>query len=221
MASVLPFDPAFRRRTPATARRAVAAPLARPTPLPRRAMRAVGSAAIGATPVIPETVLARRFFAAALLVAVVDLLAKALAVAVLPLGHLLGRGPIALMLAYNTGMAGGMSLGEHTRAINLVSTGIVVGLLVMLVPTLARIDRRSTAWLALVVGGGLGNLASLATSARGVVDFLVLRGGERAIVVNVADLAMWLGLALLARTGLALVREIRVKGGGAVVPVAR
>ncbi len=218
MASVLSFDLAFRRRTPAGARRAVAAPPVRPTPLPRRALRAVGSAAIGATPVISETALARRFFTAALLVATVDLLAKALAAAALPLGELLGRGPIALMLAYNTGTAGGMSLGVHTRAINLVSTGIVVGLLVMLVPTLARIDRRSTAWLALVVGGGLGNLASLATSSKGVVDFLVLRAGSHAIVVNVADLAMWIGLALLARTGLELVREIRLKGGAVAVP---
>ena len=220
MASVLPFDPAFRRRTPARAHRAVTTQPARPTPLPRRAMRAVGSAAIGATPVISETVLARRFFTAALLVALVDLLAKALAVAVLPLGELIGHGPIALMLAYNTGTAGGMSLGVHTRAINLVSTGLVVGLLIMLVPTLARIDGRSTARLALVVGGGLGNLASLATSRKGVVDFLTLRAGSHAIIVNVADLAMWIGLALLAQTGLALIREIRVKGATFAVPRA-
>lgn len=218
----LPFDAAFRR-TPAAARRAVAAltaPLggARPTPLPRRAMRAVGSAAIGATPVISEAALARRFFTAVLLVAVVDLLAKALAVAVLPLGDLLGRGPVALMLAYNTGVAGGMTLGAHTRAFNLVSTGLMVGLLVMLVPTLARIDRRSTARMALVVGGGFGNLISLATSGRGVVDFLVLRAGNNAIIVNVADLALWLGLALMARTGFELVRQVRARGAGAAVP---
>ena len=218
MASVLPFDPAFRRGTPASARRTVASPPMRPTPLPTRALRAVGSAAIGATPVISEATLARRFFTAALLVAVVDLLAKALAAMVLPVGELFGHGPIALMLAYNVGTAGGMSLGVHTRAINLVSTGLVIGLLVMLVPTLARIDRRSTARLALVVGGGIGNLASLATSSKGVVDFLVLRAGERAIVVNVADLAMWIGLALLARTGLTLLREIRIRGGAVAVP---
>lgn len=209
MASVLPFDPAFRRRTPAAARRVVAALPTRPTPLPRRAMRAVGSAALGSTPAIAEPVLARRFFTASLLVAVVDLLAKALAVAALPLDRLVGRGPVALMLAYNTGMAGGMSLGDHTRAINLVSTGVVVGLLVLLVPALAQIDRRSTARLALVVGGGLGNLASLATSSKGVVDFIVLRVGDRAMIVNVADLAMWGGLALLAGTGLELVKRIR------------
>ncbi len=217
MASVLPFDPAFRRRTPAVAHRAVSSSAPRPTPLPRRALRAVGSAAIGATPVISEAALARRFFTAALLVAVVDLLAKALAVAVLPLGQLYSRGPVGFYLAYNAGTAGGMSLGDHTRAINLVSTGIIVGLLVMLVPTLARIDRRSTARMALVVGGGLGNLASLATSPRGVVDFIALHLGDRAIVVNVADLAMWIGLALMARTGLELVRQMRLRGAGAHV----
>jgi lipoprotein signal peptidase len=220
MATVLSFEAALRR-TPAYARRAVSALTApvRPTPLPRRAMRAVGSAAIGATPVISEAALARRFFTAALLVAVVDLLAKAFAAAVLPLGELFGRGPVALMLAYNTGTAGGMSLGVHTRAINLASTGVIVGLLVMLVPTLARIDRRSTMRMALVVGGGLGNLASLATSSHGVVDFIVLRAGSNAIVVNVADLAMWLGLALLAGTGLELVRQMRARGAGAPVRI--
>lgn len=217
MASILQFDPTLRRRTPATARPTVAARPARPTPLPRRAMRAVGSAAIGETPVIAEPMLARRFFTATLLVALVDLIAKALAVAVLPVGQLLGRGPIAFMLAYNTGTAGGMSLGDHTRAINLASTGLVIGLLVMLVPTLARIDRRSTARLALVVGGGLGNLASLATSSKGVVDFLAFRVGDHAIIVNAADLAMWLGLALLGRTGLVLLQEIRLRGAGQII----
>lgn len=103
-------------------------------------------------------------------------------------------------------------LGAHTRALNLAATGIVVGLLVMLVPTLARIDRRSTVALALVAGGGLGNLVSLAVSPRGVEDFLAWHYAGGMVVVNVADLAMVAGFCLLGRTVGQLVRAVRAHG---------
>ena len=108
-------------------------------------------------------------------------------------------------------------LGAHTRALNLAATGLVVGLLVMLVPALARVDRRSTAALALVAGGGLGNLVSLAASARGVEDFLAWRHAGGAVVVNVADVAMFAGLALLGRTLWALAQAVRTHGPAARV----
>jgi len=222
MATVLPFDPAFRR-TP-RALRAVAArpaglPTARPrrdTPIPRRAARAVvgGVAAHAATRGgrLTERALAARFFPLALAVATVDLLTKTVATASLAEGAPRALGPLALQLVYNVGSAGGVMLGAHTRALSLAATGIVVGLLVMLVPALARVDRRSTAALALVAGGGLGNLASLATSARGVEDFLAWRHAHGAVVVNVADLAMLAGLLLLGRTLWQLARAVRAHG---------
>jgi lipoprotein signal peptidase len=102
--------------------------------------------------------------------------------------------------------------GAHTRALNLAATGLVVGLLVMLVPALARVDRRSTVALALVAGGGAGNLVSLAASARGVEDFLAWRHAHGAVVVNVADVAMAAGLLLLGRTLWQLARAVRTHG---------
>jgi lipoprotein signal peptidase len=133
-----------------------------------------------------ERALARRFFPLVGAVAAVDLLTKAAAAAALAGGAPRAVfGPFALQLVYNVGSAGGVMLGAHTRAVNLVATGLVVGLLVMLVPVLARVDRRSTAALALIAGGGAGNLVSLAGSARGVEDFLAWRhagrrrGGQR------------------------------------------
>jgi signal peptidase II len=225
MATVLPFDPAFRR-TPRAFRavtgrgtgRAVPPPrtVRRDTPIPRRAARAVvgGVAAHAAErgAQLSERALAARFFPLALAVAAADLLAKLVAVAALADGRPRALGPFALQLVYNAGSAGGVMVGEHTRALNLAATGVVVGLLVLLVPVLARVDRRSTAALALVAGGGLGNLASLATSAAGVEDFLAWRHAGGALIVNVADLAMAAGLVLLGRTAWQLVRAVRAHG---------
>jgi lipoprotein signal peptidase len=161
---------------------------------------------------LSERALARRFFPLAATAACVDLVTKMVADATLSDGVTRAFGPFALHLVHNVGSAGGVMLGAHTRAINLAATGIVVGLLVMLVPALARVDRRSTAALALVVGGGIGNLVSLATSAHGVEDFLAWQHTGGAIIVNVADLAMVAGFALLGRTLWQLARAVRVHG---------
>ena len=239
MATILPFDPAFRRTPPAMralraangpsrgpGRPAARAVPRRDTPIPRRAARAVAggvaahAAARGAR--LTERALAARFYPLALLVAAADLGTKLLAASTLADGAPRAAvGPFALQLVYNVGSAGGVLLGAHTRAINLAATGLVVGLLVMLVPALARVDRRSTAALALIAGGGIGNLVSLATSARGVEDFLAWRhaaGG--AVVVNVADLAMLAGLVLLGRTVWTLARAVREFGPRAKVGAA-
>jgi lipoprotein signal peptidase len=222
MATVLRFDPDFRR-TPrvvraVSARAGVMRPTAtrRDTPIPRRAARAVvgGVAAHAATrgARMSERALAVRFFPLAAAVACVDLLTKVLAASALSDGAPRTLGPFALQLVYNVGSAGGVMIGAHTRALNLAATGLVVGLLVMLVPALARVDRRSTAALALVVGGGIGNLVSLASSARGVEDFLAWRHATGALVVNVADLAVLAGLLLLGHTLWQLARAMHTHG---------
>ena len=172
-------------------------------------------------PAAEEGALARRFFPLALLVALVDLVTKALAVAWLAPGVTLGAAlPLRLHLVYNAASAGGVSLGEGTRTLNVAATGVVIGLLVMLVPALTRVDRRAPLALALVAGGGLGNLASLLGSAPGVPDFLAIPHAGGAWVVNVADLALLAGLLLLGRTVWAIVRAIRLQGAGHPVPVA-
>jgi lipoprotein signal peptidase len=223
MATVLPFDPAFRR-TPRAVRavagqRATAAARGRPrrdTPIPRRAMRAVAggvaahSAVRGAQ--VTDRALAARFVPVAAAVVCVDLTTKLVAAAALADGAPRALGPLALQLVYNVGSAGGVMLGAHTRALNFAATGLVVGLLVMLVPALARVDRRSTAALALVAGGGVGNLVSLGASSRGVEDFIAWHHAQGAVVVNVADLAMLVGLVLLGRTLWQLARAVRTHG---------
>jgi lipoprotein signal peptidase len=222
MATILPFDPAFRR-TPRAVRalRVANGPSyrvdRRQTPIPQRAARAVAggvaahAAALGSR--AAARALAARFYPLALAVACVDLATKLAAGTALADGAPRAAvGPFALQLVYNAGSAGGVLLGAHTRALNLAVTGVVVGLLVMLVPLLARVDRRSTAALALVAGGGLGNLVSLATSSRGVEDFLAWHHAGGAVVVNVADVAMAAGLVLLGRTLVTLARAVRQHG---------
>ena len=80
----------------------------------------------------------------------------------------------------------------------------------MLAPVLARVDRRSWAAVALIVGAGLGNLASMASDPRGVVDFIAV--GR--YVLNVADVALLVGLGLLARTTFGMLRTVRGGRGG-------
>lgn len=239
---ILAFDPEFRRRTPTGAGRRAGAERPRRAPgerpadrpadgvAPRRIERQVPRAVaverprvvrpgildvsmVVPPPAVPDTrTLARAFFPVAALVAVADLATKAMAEAWL-VPNVVHEAGLPLQLVHNTASAGGVWLGDHTRVLNVIATGIVVGLLVMLVPTLARVDRRSTLALALVAGGGLGNLASLLGSSRGVVDFLVIPHAAGAWVINGADVAIAAGLLLLGRTVLAIVRAIRTHGG--------
>jgi lipoprotein signal peptidase len=236
MATVLQFDPHARRRTPATplrrpvdgerpltGERVVPFPTHREIERPRPSVRAtvVESAeeavqVVAAAPAaMTEGALAVRFFPLVGAVALADLATKALAVDALTDRTVAVAGPLALHLVYNTASAGGVWLGAHTRELNLVATGVVIGLLVMLVPILARIDRRSWAALALMAGGGVGNLTSLATSSRGVPDFLAFRHPGGAWVLNVADVLMLAGLVLLGRTVLVLARAIRAERAAA------
>jgi lipoprotein signal peptidase len=218
MSDILRIDqptrrPTAGRSTPPTGRRTI---VERDVPI--RVHRTADVAPAAARAVAPRTAaaltepqLAARFFPLACVVAAADLATKAWAVASLA-GESVRLGPwLSLSLAFNRGSAGGVWLGENTRALNFTATGIVVGLVIMLVPELAKADRRSWRALALVAGAGLGNMASL-LSGRGVPDFLALhlRGAHGgAWVLNVADLALVAGLALLAGTAARLWRSSR------------
>jgi len=206
MASVIPFEPIVRRATPLV-QRAVAAVAPRVRRrharwmAPTRAavpLHVVPREAARVAPAVGERALARVYFAAVLLIAALDLATKAWAVAELAGAPRLAVAPgFSLALVFNTASAGGVWLGEHTRALNFAATGVVIGLLTMLVPHVARVDRRGTHALALMAGGGLGNLASLGTSTRGVPDFLAIHHAHGAWVLNVADVAIFGGLAML------------------------
>jgi signal peptidase II len=154
------------------------------------------------------------FFAWAALVVAIDLGTKHLA------AHNLGGpqeisiidGAVRLVLVHNTKSAFGVSLGTYTWQINLVLTAIAMLLAASLARPLVAIDRWAPVMLGLIAGAAGGNLYSLIVSPRGVVDFLAInRGDGRELVLNFADVAAAVGLILVVRTIVAVVRLIRVE----------
>jgi signal peptidase II len=147
----------------------------------------------------------------ALLVAACDLATKYAAIAVLSGKPIELTDWLRLAVVHNDKGAFSISLGTYTRQLNLALTLCAIALIVPVSRDLARVDRWAPTALGLIVGGALGNLTSLILSTRGVVDFISLRTGpSTAIVLNIADIAAYAGLALLCRTGFLLATQIRL-----------
>jgi len=143
-------------------------------------------------------------------VAAVDWLTKALA------ARIAGVEPIALTswlrvhVVHNDGTAFGLSAGAYTWQLNLVLTIAAIALMLPVSRDLARIDKSAPRALGLITGGALGNLASLLLSPPGVVDFIAVPVSARSeFVLNLADVAAYIGFAMLVRTGFLIVEEMR------------
>ena len=75
---------------------------------------------------------------------------------------------------------------------------------------LSSVDRRAPLALGLILGGACGNLASLLVPPRGVVDFIALNwAAGHSLVLNVADVAAYTGLAMILRTGVIIAAALR------------
>lgn len=153
----------------------------------------------------------RRFVGIAIAAAAVDLLTKEVAVRQLgEHGFYALSERLALMLVWNTGAAGGVSLGPSTWLLNVIVTVLALGLVISVVRPMAAVDPRATMALGLVSGGAVGNLASIVAGPAGVADFLAVRlTPEITMVANVADLFLWTGAAALFPVGATLVRMVR------------
>jgi signal peptidase II len=159
-------------------------------------------------------------------VAVVDLATKQLAAARLGLHGAMQvpafHGAVRLAVVLNNQSAFGVSLGRYTWHINLVLTLVALGLTVVLCQALTALDAWAPIMLGLIAGAAMGNLASLITSPRGVLDFIaVTTGTAHEVVFNLADVAACCGLLLLLRTAWAVVREIAISGPNTVVGARR
>lgn len=153
----------------------------------------------------------RRYFGIALLALLADLCTKEVAVRWLgDHGFLNLTERFTLMLVWNTGSAGGISIGPFTTELNVLMTVMAMGLVYTVVRPMAAIDPRAVLPLALVSGGAAGNLLSMLWGPPGVADFIGIRlTKDTTIVANVADFALWAGALLLAPVAMTLVRMVR------------
>ncbi|BAH40059.1 MAG TPA: hypothetical protein DGD08_12085 [Gemmatimonas aurantiaca] len=153
----------------------------------------------------------RRYLGIAFLACLADLCTKEAAVRSLgEYGFVSLTDRFALMLVWNTGSAGGISIGPFTTELNVIITLLAMGLVLSVVRPMAAVDPRATLPLALVSGGAAGNLLSMLWGPPGVADFIGIRlTKDTTIVANVADFALWTGALLLAPVAMTLVRLVR------------
>lgn len=145
----------------------------------------------------------------ALLVTVGDLVTKAAAKRFLVNDPTHFTDTIQFAVVHNTQGAFGWSVGAYTWQLNLALTLAAIVFTLPVARDLARIDAAAPRALGLIVGGALGNLASLLTSPEGVVDFIAVSFATSGLVLNVADVAAYAGLGMILRTGVLLARAIR------------
>lgn len=141
-------------------------------------------------------------------VVVVDLTTKMIAVALLGTRTIPLPGGAFFEVVYNDAFARGISLGAWSMPATVLLAVALIWLLVRVCAELADIDGGAPIALGLIGGATAANAADFARSGRGVVDFLGVAGTEGGIVFNLADVAAYVGVALLARTGLRLASAV-------------
>jgi signal peptidase II len=150
-----------------------------------------------------------RFTAVLAIVAGLDLLSKQIATVALGAGAVPLAGPVELALVYNRGSAFGISLGAYTWQLNVLATLCALGLATLAVRALSAVDRLAPIALGLIAGAAIGNLTSLLVPPAGVADFLSVRvSASSRLILNLADIAAYSGLALTMRSAVLLSRAI-------------
>jgi signal peptidase II len=142
------------------------------------------------------------FWPVVAVVAVVDLVTKAVAVQLLQPQRVprevLGEA-VRFTLVYNPGAAFGIHVGPYSRWVFMTLTVVALAILAWLYQTTREGHLSRTLALALVCGGAIGNLIDRLRSSDGVVDFIdVGFGDSRWPTFNVADMAVSSGAFLLA-----------------------
>ena len=144
-----------------------------------------------------------------------DQVTKRAAMALLPEGRrisLLGD-TFRLEHARNAGgfLGTGAGLGEGARGAHFLWGVALVTLAAAGAALSGRFPKGQSIGLALVAGGGLGNLIDRFTTGGWVVDFMNVGVGPlRTGIFNVADMAIMAGIGLMLATGR--------RGGGEVPP---
>jgi len=146
----------------------------------------------------------------AALAAVGDLVTKQVAVWWVGALHPRVSSAVRFGVVHNDKGAFGLTAGDYTFELSLALTLAALVLIIPVARDLAKVDGRAPAALGLIAGGALGNLVSLLATPAGVVDFIAIQRADGAgIVLNVADLAAYAGVAMLMRTGAMVVAAMR------------
>ena len=157
----------------------------------------------------------------ALLVAVGDWVTKEVAARAVLHEPLVFTERLRFAVIHNEAGAFGLSAGDYTWQLNLALTLAAIAFMIPVTRELARVDEAAPRALGLIVGGALGNLASLVFSPNGVVDFISIGlGSGSEVVLNVADVAAYIGLAMVMRTAFRIVAELRRTARVSLQPVA-
>lgn len=165
----------------------------------------------------------RRYLGIAGAATAVDLLTKEIAVRLLgETGFVTMTDRLAFTLVWNTGTAGGFSVGPFTWFLNVLVTVLALGLVLSVVRPMAAYDARATMAMGLVSGGAIGNLLSMMAGPHGVADFIGVRlTDDTTMVANVADLFLWCGAIMLVPVGRTLYRMAKLERAQRVVPSAK
>ena len=167
----------------------------------------VPPATIGLVTSAPRIAILARI---ALLVAAGDFITKDVAVRWLGALDPYMTSVVRFGVVHNDRAAFGLSFGANTFELNVALTLAAILLIIPIGRELTRIDRQAPIALGLILGGALGNFTSLVLEPLGVVDFIaIVPAGGRGLVLNVADVAAYVGLAMLMRTGWMVARELR------------
>ncbi len=140
-----------------------------------------------------------------------DLVAKAVASTALPERVVEILPWWRLLLVRNVGSTANVGY-SFDWALHAVGTVVLLSLIVAIIQPLADRDPGAPLGMGLIVGAAIGNLASQAVLPAGVVDFLAIGPAQSAVVGNLADLALVVGLTLLLRTVCRLGRLLRSSG---------
>jgi lipoprotein signal peptidase len=156
---------------------------------------------------LPGTPLARCATVAAGVLAI-DLVSKLAAVTLLAGRDVPLAGGAWLTTYYNDTFARGLVLGQWTTAATLALAVLVLALTWRACAPLARHDLLAPVALGLLAGATVGNALDFVRTGRGAVDFLAVPTAEGAIIFNLADVAAYVGVVLLARTAVVLARAV-------------
>ncbi|HEY0970917.1 MAG TPA: signal peptidase II [Gemmatimonadales bacterium] len=145
----------------------------------------------------------------AVAVVLIDQASKVAAAARLDAADLPLAGDAFLTFVHNDAFARGMSLGGATLPATLLLAVTVLLLVAGACAPLARVDRTAPLGLGLVAGATIGNAMDFLRTGRGAVDFIGVSTADGALVFNLADVAAYTGVALLAHGSWSIARHLR------------